>query len=145
VPVYHLYNTKSHNNFYTTSEFERNVAPPRSNGDYVDKGVSFYAYGSRIDETLLIYRLYHWNRVIHFYTSDAVEKNDFVSTMGFELDKNSYFYAYASMAPGRVAVQRLFNPSNGSYLYTKDPSEFRSATASGYQVQRVAAFYVPVK
>ena len=86
-PVYRLYNLKSGDHHYTTSEGEKGSL--LASGDWRDEGIAFYSGGE-----VEVYRVYNGKlrRGQHHYTTSAGERDALVANHGWR-DEGVGFYA----------------------------------------------------
>ncbi|KAH9913140.1 uncharacterized protein BXZ73DRAFT_107015 [Epithele typhae] len=107
VPLFRAYQISATDHFYTTNATERDIAVARLN--YTNEGTAAQVFpaavsGAERDHacgSVPFYRLYQPSVIDHFYTTDAQERDNAVTLLG---------YSYEGVA-GYV------NPVKGAYCY----------------------------
>ncbi|KAJ7650935.1 hypothetical protein FB45DRAFT_820372 [Roridomyces roridus] len=82
-PMYHVYNSQTRDNFYTSDAEERD-AMLRRDGDCVDKGAVASVFVRRVCGSKPLYRLYNPMTMNHFYTVDDAEVDEAVAERGYD-------------------------------------------------------------
>lgn len=74
-----------------------------------------------VDNTI-VYRLFNPNAGVHFYTTDASERDEFIATGNYQSEGESYRSVEPS-TEGAEEVFRFFNETTGVHLYTTNEVE----------------------
>lgn len=74
-----------------------------------------------VDNTI-VYRLFDPSAGVHFYTTDASERDEFIATGNYQSEGESYRSVEPSM-DGAEEVFRFFNETTGVHLYTTNEVE----------------------
>ncbi|KAJ7776256.1 hypothetical protein B0H16DRAFT_1879628 [Mycena metata] len=80
IPLFHVYDSTTPDNLYTTSTGERDLA--LENG-YLDAGTVAYIYPSQICGSVPFYRLYNAAGTAHYYTINGTERNALLAAGGW--------------------------------------------------------------
>ena len=81
-----------------------------------------------VSTTSAMYRLYNPNSGEHFYTADAVEKDNVVEA-GWTYEG----IAWTAPAKSEAPVYRVYNPNSGEHFYTTDISERDDLISLGWR------------
>lgn len=140
VPLYRLVAASSTDHLYTTSPQERDKA--QSEG-YKLEGVAGMVASTQVPGSEPLYRLVRLapgNKVEHFYTTSAAERDNAVKTYHFR-EEGVAGYVAGSQVPGTVPLERLQDPRTGAYLFTESSQEAnRAASAYHYQKEGVCCY-----
>ncbi|KAF7362782.1 hypothetical protein MVEN_00627900 [Mycena venus] len=81
VPLFHVYNTNTIDNLYTTSTTERDLA---LESGYLAGSTTAYIYPSQICGSVPFYRLYSITATAHYYTINGTERGALLAAGGWE-------------------------------------------------------------
>ena len=123
--------------FYTIDPAEKDNA--LANHGYVDDGIpvaGFVFPEAQLfpSETVPLHRLYHSQNGDHFYTIDAAEKSNAITTHGYT-DEGIEAHVFATPESGTAPFFRLWKPvaQGGDHFYTTDVVEKNTAISThGY-------------
>lgn len=139
VNVYRLYNTWSHEHFYTANldEYKARVAD-----GWNGEGVGFVAPEDGSDQVDgQVYRLFNPNNKEHFYTKDSAEVER-LKTIGWKYEA----VAWNSAKPDQSPVYRLFNPyvTEFTHYYTQSITDRDENVARGMRSEAIAWYALNV-
>ena len=126
VNVYRLYNTWTHEHFYTANLNEYNA---RVADGWNGEGVGFVAPEDGSDQVDgQVYRLFNPNNKEHFYTKDSAEV-EYLKTIGWKYETVAWNSAKSDQTP----VYRLFNPyvTEFTHYYTQNTADRDENVARG--------------
>jgi len=107
---------------------------------YIDDGVVGYVYGSQVENSAPLFRLWSDEAKDHFYTTSVQERDEAIASYGYA-DEGIICYLFASPRSNTVPVYRLWNPFNKDHLYTTSEGERRFVSeALGYEDEGIAGY-----
>ena len=117
VQVHRLYNPRSGEHFYVSSENEYNVLI--KSGQWRDEGIGF----TMVDYGTPVYRLYNPGGK-HLFTT-SVKERDVLIGAKWNYEGVAFYVPESSDGSGdsAVKVHRLYNPGNGDHLLTTSANE----------------------
>jgi len=130
LPVYRFYNSTTGDHFYTISENEKDTLINNSQSGYVYETIAFYAFQSKIGNSVPVYRFINSKNGDHFYTISENEKAIVLNNpqWGYVYEGVG-FYSLASQINESLPVYRFVNTSNGDHFYTINESEKNNLSA----------------
>ena len=130
---YRIYNSRTHDHFYTANLDERNAA---LNAGYVDQGSIGSVAGNQNGDAVALYRLYNSRTGKHFFTTNVDESNSLLAR-GYH-DEGIAGYVHPTNSGSGAGVYRLYNVRYDDHFYTLDQNEGNSAAAGGYSREGVS-------
>ena len=107
-----------------------NLANPTGNAVIRDdRGVGLIVDDDVSREGDTVFRLLNLEVGVHFYTTDAAERDEFIASGNYESEGAS-FTSVDSSAEGAEEVYRFFNATTGVHLYTTEEVERDSIQAN---------------
>ncbi|HWQ59939.1 MAG TPA: SpoIID/LytB domain-containing protein [Candidatus Fimivivens sp.] len=131
VPVYRFSSSKTGDHFYTVDEGERTAVTNSTTWGYVAEGTAFYAFTTRVDGTVPVYRFSNYLNGDHFYTVSEDEKAAIGNNpqWGYTFEGVAYYvFPYAN--DQTVSVYRFVNGQTGDHFYTASTEEAKAITTS---------------
>ena len=122
VTVYRMYNTKTSEHLYTTSQAEYDACGKGAYADWRAEGVGWYAPPA--GEGAPVWRLYNKGLGDHHYTSNANERDMLVNQFGWRQEVVA-FHSAAADDEASLPLYRLYNGrlKKGQHHYTTSESE----------------------
>jgi len=115
---YHVYNSKTHDHFYTANAAERNSA---LKAGYADMGSIGSISPSQSGNLVALYRLYNSKTGKHFFTTNLAENNALIAR-GYHAEGIAG-YVNSSDASVHMQVFRLYNAKYDAHFYTTSAQE----------------------
>jgi len=84
LPLYRFWNKKTGFHFYTQNEGEKNNLINNLSDTWNYEGVAYYAYSTNQPGSIPLYRFFNKIKGNHFYTKNATEKNNIITTLSNE-------------------------------------------------------------
>ena len=150
VPLYHLLQFSSWDNFYTTSTAERDNAVTSYNYTYAD--IQGFVHNTQVADSVPLFRLRSLTNGDHFYTISAFERDNAVQNYHY-VSEGIQAYVFPTPASGRVPLLRIRRVSDplvtepllrlcsaqGDHFYTTSQAESQNALLQlGYRAEGVA-------
>lgn len=127
--VWRFYNAKTQRHFYTATIEERDIV--KQNPNWTLEGSAFTAltYDRNTDscaEGKKVYRFWHKNNGVHFYTINAAEKDGLIQRNPQWQYEGVAYCAYESNQTGSVPLYRFYSNVRGSHIFTASETERQS-------------------
>ena len=115
--MYRAFDPNNNTHFFTTSLAEFDNALANGWRDETTGQPSFAVYSTQVAGAVPLFRLYDPNAGLHYYTTDANERDSLVN-QGWSFEKIEGYLDPAASADGSTEVYRLYNTITGEHLYT---------------------------
>jgi hypothetical protein len=131
--LFQVYNSGSHDHFYTSNIDERDAA---IRAGYKDMGSIGSISETQMGDGLPLYRLYNSKTGKHFFTTNSDESN-LLLARGYS-SEGTAGYVHPSDVYGAMGVYRLYNARYDDHFYTTSVVNRNSALRSGYVLEGVS-------
>ena len=146
-PVYRFYNERTGDHYYTLSESEKNELIQKYGSNltaYKYENIGFYAYTTKVNGTIPVYKFFAPRAKAHFYTANESEKNKLISQNSdiWRFEGIAFYTCTNPTGTYAVPVYRFYSDKLAQHHFTANENEKNNLMRSGTWAYEGIAFYV---